>query len=298
MPNTINPGTPIESTNVENLNDFLVKLPNNTNNLIKPRDVRDSIYTTWQSVVLKQTTVSSSSVKYIGIDDSNTKSKFLIGKKNFTNQSTLDDTLLNSDTDIFIFNSKGDSDSLNQDTKVTFLAGVDTSIYTDAPFIKATKIASPNTIHLNITNPSSDGVININSKTFITDTLNVNISNNTNPVSSYIGLDATGNIVKNDVQIFDAIVSYTGIDAIGVNDIGNVLLTEIGIGWIRIEFPSGSFTNRVIIPHFTVGEPVQSFRLDWQEVSNDGIDFQFTDLDGNAVNDFERCSITIKSYPI
>jgi len=160
---SINIGTPTESTKVQDLQTFLNKLPDNTAQLISPRDARDSIFTTWENILIKETTVGSSSIGYIGLDSDALKSKMLIGKKAYTTQEILDNTLLSSDTDLFIFNGKSDSNPTLQDTKVSFLAGLIPSDYYYSPYIKATKITSPSRIDLSIVNPATYGVIEINS---------------------------------------------------------------------------------------------------------------------------------------
>lgn len=160
---SINIGTPTESTKLQDLQTFLNKLPDNTAQLISPRDTRDSIFTTWENILIKETTVGSSPVSYIGISNDTIKSKMLWGKKAYTTQETLDNTLLTSDTDLFIFNGKSDSNPTLQDTKVSLLAGIVTSDYYYAPYIEAKKITTPSRIDLSIVNPATAGVIAINS---------------------------------------------------------------------------------------------------------------------------------------
>lgn len=159
---SINIGTPTESTKVQDLQTFLNKLPDNTAQLISPRDARDSIFTTWENILIKETTVGSSSIGYIGLDNDALKAKMFIGKKAYTSQEILDNTLLSSDTDLFIFNGKSDSNPTLQDTKVSFLAGLIPGDYYYAPYIEATKITSPSRIDLALVNPATAGVIEIN----------------------------------------------------------------------------------------------------------------------------------------
>ena len=169
MTYSTNFGNPaIEATNWESLQFIFEQLPDNTGQFISPRDVRDAIFTTWEQGVFK--VLESGSEKYIGTDNggtiSNFRYKMFLGKKELQSGNTiLDSTLLNSDTDIFIYNNKSDSNLSSQDTKMSFLAGDDFTSFPYAPYIQATKITgtSSNRIDLNITNPSVNGIIEINS---------------------------------------------------------------------------------------------------------------------------------------
>lgn len=47
---TFGTGSNVESREFDNFNDLLSQLPDNTNNLIDPSDIRDSVYTLWQRI--------------------------------------------------------------------------------------------------------------------------------------------------------------------------------------------------------------------------------------------------------
>jgi hypothetical protein len=47
---TVGTGSSVESNRYTDLNELLVQLPDNTNNLIDPKDIRDSVYTLWERV--------------------------------------------------------------------------------------------------------------------------------------------------------------------------------------------------------------------------------------------------------
>lgn len=157
----------IEATNWNSLQFIMEQLPDNTGQFISPRDVRDAVFTTWEKGVFKVLEVGSEN--YIGTDNGGTVSNFrykmLFGKKELQPGNTvLNNSLLTSDTDIFIYNNKTDSNTSLQDTKMSFLAGDDFSLFTNAPYIESTKISGLNPrIDLNITNPSTNGIIEINS---------------------------------------------------------------------------------------------------------------------------------------
>jgi hypothetical protein len=64
-----------------------------------------------------------------------------------------------SDADIFIYNTKQtESDS----TKVAILAGTESSLYVNAPYIQSN--STKNGIDLLLVNPASNGAINLKSK--------------------------------------------------------------------------------------------------------------------------------------
>jgi len=193
----------IEAVNWNSLQSILEQLPDNTAQLISPRDVRDAIFTTWEQGTLKVITLGGEN--YIGTENGGTVSNFrykmFFGKKELQSGNTiLDNTLLTSDTDIFIYNNKSDSNLSLQDTKMSFLAGDDFTSFPNAPYIEATKTigTSSNWIDLNITNPSVNGVIEINANTielgnsgWVID----NITGDLYPVNDgqSIGLTGTGN---------------------------------------------------------------------------------------------------------
>jgi hypothetical protein len=156
MPATysIQVGTIIESSRKPDIFNVLQSIPNNTQKLIKPRDVRDAFLSTWANSSFKVTTPSTlSNFQYIGLDsgDPNNrdiKNKILIGKRQFGNLDVLNSTLLNSDSDIFFYNTKLDSEDQNS-TKISILAG--TNSLWDSPYIES--LATASTIEFNIKNP-------------------------------------------------------------------------------------------------------------------------------------------------
>jgi len=159
---SINVGTPTETSSLENINDVLNQLPDNTSQLLSPKDVRDAVYTAWTTNVFKPTTVTASSVEYVGLDSSETginlKEKIYLGKRRLSGLDIMDDTLLNSDSDIFIFNTKSDSSSQDS-TKVSVLAGDDATKYNLAPYFESSYISGSSSIDFNIVNPN--GNVNI-----------------------------------------------------------------------------------------------------------------------------------------
>lgn len=175
MPSTfsVSIGTPTEAYRKPDIYSVLQDIPDNTQKLISPKDVRDAVFSVWANSVFKQTT-GTASIEYIGIDSNNPsnrdiKQKIFIGKRNVAGVDIMKNTLLSNtnDTDIFFFNTK--SDSVTQSvTKLAILAGTVSSLYDYAPYIKSEYISatSGDNISLEIANPSLyGGPVNIYSST-------------------------------------------------------------------------------------------------------------------------------------
>jgi hypothetical protein len=168
---SINVGTITESLRKTDIYSALIDLPDNVQKKISPKDLRDAIFTSWASAAFKLTTPDAISTEYIGIDSANPedrdiKKKILLGKRTVGNLDVVSDALLNtSDADIFFYNTKPESVSQNQ-TKISILAGTDSSLFYTAPFIAASYSLTQSAINLDIKNPSlAGGAINIYSST-------------------------------------------------------------------------------------------------------------------------------------
>ena len=137
-------------TNNSDIDSIISNLPDNNNNLINPKDIRDAIYTNYVSTIFKETNVSG--FKYIGIDSDNAgilvKEPFYFGKRQLNGNDIMNNTLLTNGTDIFFFNNN--SDSGTQSTKITILAGGSSILYNNAPYIQSYPYIS--SIDLNIVN--------------------------------------------------------------------------------------------------------------------------------------------------
>lgn len=207
MPNTFSifNGQVIESSSKEDLFSLLEFLPDNTQKLIRPRDVRDAFLTTWSNSTFKLTSTSGNN-KYIGIDSGNpnnkdVKAKILLGKRSVGSFDVMSDSLLNTtDTDIFFFNTKSDSE--NQDkTKISILAGDNRTLYSNAPYIESEK--NSNSIDFNIINPSPGGSLNISSSDSI-----VNI----NGISFPTIADTEANVGNNKILKYSGIYPFGGLE--------------------------------------------------------------------------------------
>ena len=167
MPTTysINVGTVIESTRKTDIFKVLQDLPDNTQKLISPRDVRDAFLTTWANSSFKITSPGAIATEYIGLDSGDPsnrdiKQKILLGKRSVGNLDVMNNTLLSSNTaDIFLFNTKADNVS-QASTKVSILSGTSSVLHQYAPYFEA--VATASVINFNIHNPSlGGGAINI-----------------------------------------------------------------------------------------------------------------------------------------
>jgi hypothetical protein len=178
---------PTEANQLSGIVNVLNILPDNTAKQISPKDVRDAVYTLWENTILKPTSVSGSTVKYIGIDqyqltnsqdDSNIYPKMYFGKKQTGGQFIMSDQLLGTDTDFFFYNMKDNTTvGGNYHTTIAILAGTGSFRYNgaiSAPIIKSTVVSDSgySYINLDITNKSkfldingteSGGDINISS---------------------------------------------------------------------------------------------------------------------------------------
>lgn len=176
MTYSINVGLKTESSSYplhikSNFDDILFKFLDNESKLINPIDIRNALLSLWTSVPFKETN------NFIGLDDTlditnptTTKTIFL-GKRSFSTTNTylpsddiMNSTLLGSDTDIFLFNTKSDTLS-NTVTKVSILAGNDFNKHVISPFIQSSLVEDV-TQSLSIDFVSIIGDTTINSERF------------------------------------------------------------------------------------------------------------------------------------
>jgi len=148
MPATYSIPTPgQDATSYANINDVLSLLPDNTSQLIAPKDIRDAVFSNWENSVIRYAAVSGTD--YIGISRDDVKNtKIFLGKKQLSGSNIMSSTLLSSNTDIFFYNTKSDTGS--QNFKMQLLAGTNSSLYQYAPYIEVQGVASPSSLNLNI----------------------------------------------------------------------------------------------------------------------------------------------------
>ncbi len=176
---SVNIGLTTEATSYpiqDYLDNILDNLQDNKDKLVNPVDVRDAVFSLWTSVPFKQTTASGSSISYVGLDSNNPsnrdiKSKIYLGKRAYSGtysytefDNIMNDSLLTSDVDIFLYNTKIDTQSQTS-TRVAIIAGTNLSLHTKSPYIQSQLISgSTQSVSLDVVNPSLlGGNINIQS---------------------------------------------------------------------------------------------------------------------------------------
>lgn len=170
-------------------NDVYTDLVNNESKLISPLMLRNAILSIWDTTAFKETLSTNSNVYYIGVDSGNTtdidlKKKLYLGKRFYNGNEIMSSTLINSEVDIFLYNTKKDSSfitgvggSLIQDsnvessqirTRVSFLAGTNSQIYSsnniDSPYIESLYVVGATTSYIDMNLVSENGDVIILSK--------------------------------------------------------------------------------------------------------------------------------------
>jgi len=134
--------------------DLLFPLLDNEEKLINPIALRNAILSLWTSVPFKETKTSTlNGIKsYIGVDtldptDNDLERTIFIGKRSFSgtysynnSHDIMTSTLLDSEVDIFLYNTKSDVVS-NTITRMSILSGKKTSLYSTAPFIQSERVS-------------------------------------------------------------------------------------------------------------------------------------------------------------
>lgn len=156
-------------TNSNSAVDYILDtLEDNVSKEISPQDLRNSVLSLFSSVPFKETGTGTGSRTWIGIDNINPSNrdlkgrKIVLGKRGFQGTEIMSQTLLNSDTDLFIYNTKSDS-VLQNSTQILLLAGSDLNLHTDSPKIQSQVISgTTESRSLDFINPFGD--ISVNSE--------------------------------------------------------------------------------------------------------------------------------------
>lgn len=248
MPATysLNVGTITESFRKADIFTVLQDLPDNTQKMISPRDVRDAFLTTWATSVFKVTTPNNlSNLEYIGIDSGNPndrdiKKKILLGKRSFGNLDVMSNSLLlNNDADIFIYNTKPDSVAQNS-TKMSILSGTNSTLHIYAPYLES--YATGSVVDFNIVNPSlAGGAINLFSSTG-----RVSINGIIFPTAQETGVSAsngrilryTGTYPSGYFRWDDATLTLTSIGTPGVTT--SIFGSPVQVNGYSLEFVDNS----------------------------------------------------------
>ena len=138
---SIFPGTTQEANSFNTISDVLNVLPDNTQKLINPRDVRDAIFSNWENTVFRYTS-NTSGTQYIGISREDIKDKLFLGKKSLLGSNILSNSVLSSqpEIDIFFYNTKSDS-ATNQNLRIGFIGGSSQSLHTSIPYLEVVQVS-------------------------------------------------------------------------------------------------------------------------------------------------------------
>lgn len=148
-------------------NNVYTDLVDNESKLISPILLRNAILSIWDTSSFKETSLTSSNIYYIGVDSGDEldnrdlKSKIYLGKRFYQGNEIMSSTLLNSEVDIFLHNTKIDTINQQNQTRVVLLSGTNSSIYNKAPYISSEYVVgtTQSSLSLNIVNNSNDGDI-------------------------------------------------------------------------------------------------------------------------------------------
>jgi len=138
---SIFPNTTQEANSFNNISDVLTVIPDNTQKLINPRDVRDAIFSNWENTVIRYTS-NTSGTQYIGVAREDIKDKLFFGKKSLYSSDILSNTVLSAhpDVDIFFYNTKSDT-APSQNLKIGFIAGSSQSLHTNVPYLEVVQVS-------------------------------------------------------------------------------------------------------------------------------------------------------------
>ena len=249
---SINISQPTESISYDDINFIINLLPDNIDNEIRPVDIRDSILSNWNVPSFKETTSTSSNISYIGIDagnpsDRDNKLKIYFGKREFSNIEIMNNSLLSSDTDIYFFNTKEDSIS-QLNTKLLLLSGINTSLYSNAPYIQSEVVigTSGQVLSLDIINPLNDIIINSDyGQVSINDIYYPSISQNSASAS-------TSRVLRyNNGQLYWDDITLNLYNSVGTSSSPlNIFGTPVLVNGSPIEYTNN---NQIPIPFYGIG---------------------------------------------
>lgn len=258
------------------VDDILQSFQDNTSKLIFEKDIRNAVFSVASSQIFKETVAANSITPYIGIDTLNINAttsnvnlrdvkgkKILFGKRSFSGTFSYENThdifhigstysILNSDTDIFFYNTKSDLIE-NNTTKLRLLAGTNRSIFQTAPLIQS------QIIETGLFDSLSLDFINEGDIFVASDYGTISIHNPTNPSYS----------IK-----FPSISNSTGSAS------NNKILkwSENGLYWDYFKFPSTDYIGNTASKLNIFGSPVtvNDYPIEFTDLRK--IPIQFNDV--------------------
>ena len=161
-------------------NSILENLKDNEEHYLIPKYLRDMFISVWDSTVFKPTYAAGSSIEYIGIDSGLADdllqkpnrdleiNKILIGKRSYSgthsytaSHDIMSTNLISSDIDLFFNNTRLDIE-YQKSTRVVFLAGTNTNLFSTAPYLQSQVVslsATTQSLSFDIINNSPTGNI-------------------------------------------------------------------------------------------------------------------------------------------
>jgi hypothetical protein len=238
---------------------LLENLKDNESAYIIPKYLRDATTSLWYSIPFRETTPSGSDSFYIGIDSAAPNrnldiNKILIGKRSYSGTQSytastdiMTSDLLNSDIDIYFYNTKPDTESQIK-TSISFLTGTEKNINRDAPYIQSQIISSPGGSQ----SPSID---------FIAMSGDIYFTSR--------GVDYFGNdLISGDSVYINQIPFPTFASSSSVNTDNNTLVYQSGdVVWEKLKYPT---TSTIGISHSLVN-------IFGSDVKLNGFSLEFTD---------------------
>jgi hypothetical protein len=227
----------------------------NDDKLISPKMLRDSILSIWDSTTFKETTASGSNTYYIGINTGNSNEdltkRIFLGKRYYNNSEIMNNSLLQSEVDLFLFNTK--KDSINQlQTKILILSGTNSSVYSRAPYISSDYVVSTTSPRQTLNLINSTGDISLLSK----------------GIDPFTGLDTnSGGTVSINNVVFPSIqeTTETQIDS----GLDGKILTWFngGLTWSKIEVVNADWAGTTGSELNLYGNPanLNGFPLDFSD---------------------------------
>jgi len=243
---SIFPGTTQEANSFNTISDVLTVLPDNTQKLINPRDVRDAIFSNWENTVIRYTS-NTLGTQYIGIAREDIKDKLFFGKKSLSGSNILSNSVLSaqSDIDIFFYNTKLDS-APTQNLKIGFIAGSSQSLHTSVPYLEVVEVSGGTpSLGLNLThNQSSGGDFN-----FL--------------AGNYGRIGLNGLVVPSYTEINSMVLSPSA------SIVGDLFVVRSSSG--NLEFRTGGTVTS------TLGSPGSTTNIYGSPVNVNGFSLEFTD---------------------
>lgn len=249
-------------------NVVLENLKDNEEYYLIPKYLRDMFISVWDSTVFKPTFASGSNIEYIGIDsgladDLSQKpnrdleiNAMLIGKRSYSGTQSytashdiMSTNLINSDIDLFFYNTRADIE-YQKSTRVVFLAGTNTNLYSSAPYLQTQVVSlfgSSQSLSLDIVNNSLNGKISFLSQ----------------------GVDSFGNDVNLGGTVsINNIIFPTVATSSAVSPNGKALVYRDGeLEWETIKFPTVDY----------IGITGSQLNISGTPVNLNGHSLEFTD---------------------